>query len=115
METRGTSDSHFSLTLTMDNELTTYSGQRVKIHMPNTVHKELKHTRTRTINNSLLYTLMTLYHTTQITTIYTDVAMTQALTNILFVNRSHSSGILPRKQSTKTMLLLLLLLNTNRT
>ncbi len=26
---RGTSDGHFSLTLTMDNELTTYSGQGV--------------------------------------------------------------------------------------
>ena len=33
METRGTSDGHFSLTLTMDDELTTYSEQGVKTHM----------------------------------------------------------------------------------
>ncbi len=78
METRGTSDGHFSLTLTMDDELTTYSEQGVKTHMHNTVHSELKHTCT-TIN-VILYTLTTLYQTLQITTIQSDVAMTQALT-----------------------------------
>ncbi len=68
METRGTSDGHFSLTLTMDDELATYSEQGVNT---NTVHSELKHTCT-TIN----YTLTILYQTLQITTIQSDVAMT---------------------------------------
>ncbi len=35
METRGTSDGHFSLTLTMDDELTTYSEQGVKNTLQN--------------------------------------------------------------------------------